>query len=182
MTNWDDAKEIGVYAGPAPPGIGRDTILGVTISGSTQYKVQIVYPDAFSNCSAQREMPTNEIWGAWEWVNPPMQLGIEYRTTERYIGKPVYVKVVQAFSSLTGSDAVDVCEVSVDNADKCISCTGETSENWSLPSDVIGGANNHIYIGAYVYNANTIKIMARTDRPNWPKAIRVTIKYTKTTD
>ena len=33
-------------------------------------------------------------WGPWEWVNPPMQLGVEYRTTERYLGKPVYVKVV----------------------------------------------------------------------------------------
>lgn len=26
----------------------------------------------------------------WEWVNPFMQLGVEYRTTERYLGKPVY--------------------------------------------------------------------------------------------
>lgn len=32
--------------------------------------------------------------GAWEYVNPPMTLGVEYRTTERYLGKPVYVKVV----------------------------------------------------------------------------------------
>ncbi len=122
------------------------------------------------------------VWQPWEWVNPPMQLGVEYRTTERYLGKPVYAKTVQAFSSLTGSDATDVCEVSVDNADKCISCTGETASNWSLPSDVIGGANNHIYIGAVVQDANTIKIMARTDRSDWSAAIRVTIKYTKTTD
>lgn len=32
--------------------------------------------------------------GTVEWVNPPMLLGIEYRTTERYHGKPVYVKLV----------------------------------------------------------------------------------------
>ena len=31
---------------------------------------------------------------AVEWINPPMQLGVEYRTTERYNGKPVYVKLV----------------------------------------------------------------------------------------
>ena len=31
---------------------------------------------------------------AVEWINPPMRLGVEYRTTERYLGKPVYVKVV----------------------------------------------------------------------------------------
>jgi hypothetical protein len=27
-----------------------------------------------------------------EWMNPPMELGVEYRTTERCEGKPVYVK------------------------------------------------------------------------------------------
>lgn len=32
--------------------------------------------------------------GAWEYVNPPMYLGVEYRTTERYLGKPVYVKAI----------------------------------------------------------------------------------------
>lgn len=32
--------------------------------------------------------------GAWEYVNPPLALGVEYRTTERYLGKPVYVKMV----------------------------------------------------------------------------------------
>ena len=35
-----------------------------------------------------------EGWQPWEYVNPPMNLGVEYRTTERYLGKPVYCKVV----------------------------------------------------------------------------------------
>ena len=30
----------------------------------------------------------------WEWVNPPMISGIEYCTTERYMSKPVYAKLV----------------------------------------------------------------------------------------
>lgn len=33
-------------------------------------------------------------WSEWEWVNPPMVPGVEYRTTERYQGKAVYVAVV----------------------------------------------------------------------------------------
>lgn len=32
--------------------------------------------------------------GVQEWLNPPMELGVEYKTTERYLGKPVYVKLV----------------------------------------------------------------------------------------
>lgn len=33
-------------------------------------------------------------WQPWEWVNPPMNLGVEYRTTERWNGKVVYTKLV----------------------------------------------------------------------------------------
>lgn len=36
----------------------------------------------------------NNGWGEWEWLNPPMTFGVEYRTTERYMGKPVYAKCV----------------------------------------------------------------------------------------
>lgn len=31
--------------------------------------------------------------GVAEWINPPMELGVEYRTTDRYKGKPVYTKL-----------------------------------------------------------------------------------------
>lgn len=36
----------------------------------------------------------NGTWLPWEWVNPPMQLGVEYRTTKRFNGWPVYTKAV----------------------------------------------------------------------------------------
>lgn len=31
-------------------------------------------------------------WGEWAWVNPPMVLGVEYRTTERHEGEVVCAK------------------------------------------------------------------------------------------
>lgn len=34
----------------------------------------------------------NNVWESWEWVNPPLETGVEYRTIERFNGKPVYVK------------------------------------------------------------------------------------------
>lgn len=46
---------------------------------------------------------TNEEWSEWEWVNPPMSPGVEYRTTERWMDMPVYVKVVQAGACPDGS-------------------------------------------------------------------------------
>lgn len=33
-------------------------------------------------------------WDPLEYINPDMKLGVEYRTTERYQGKPVYLKIV----------------------------------------------------------------------------------------
>ena len=35
----------------------------------------------------------NSVWSEWEWENPPMEVGMEYRTTERYKGSAVYKKV-----------------------------------------------------------------------------------------
>ena len=42
-------------------------------------------------------------WNAWEWFNPPMYLGVEYRTTERYLGRPVYVLTAEFGSNINGS-------------------------------------------------------------------------------
>ena len=36
----------------------------------------------------------NGVWYPWEYVNPPMELNKEYRTTERYLGKPVYTMML----------------------------------------------------------------------------------------
>lgn len=36
----------------------------------------------------------------WEWIDPPMYLGVEYRTTERYNGKPVYKVALETKSLL----------------------------------------------------------------------------------
>lgn len=33
-------------------------------------------------------------WSEWEWENPPMKAGVEYRTTERFMDKPVYAKLI----------------------------------------------------------------------------------------
>ena len=47
-----------------------------------------------SGCRVQRILYGSDKVYEWEWVNPPMQTGIEYRTTERFKTKPVYRKIV----------------------------------------------------------------------------------------
>lgn len=41
-----------------------------------------------------RSKQQNKDWFPWEWINPPMKLNTEYRTTERYTGRSVYKKLV----------------------------------------------------------------------------------------
>lgn len=47
------------------------------------------------------------VWEPTEWENPPLVLGIEYRTTERFNGHPVYVKAVE-FGLLPSNDSKNV--------------------------------------------------------------------------
>ena len=46
------------------------------VDGNLEYDSSAVEPDEY------------------EWSNPPMMLDVEYRTTERYMGKPVYTKLL----------------------------------------------------------------------------------------
>ena len=44
--------------------------------------------------------------GATEWITPPMVYGEEYRTTERFNEKPVYIKAVNHGSLSSGSQTI----------------------------------------------------------------------------
>lgn len=74
------------------------------------YAIQTVYDlsdDITHGCAIQRTIcpsTSGNIYYPWEWINPPMQLGTEYRTTERYLGKPVYTQIVQ-FDNLSTNQA-----------------------------------------------------------------------------
>ena len=48
----------------------------------------------------------NSAWTEWEWVNPPMEVGVEYRTAERHNGKVVYAKAVKLGALTNGVSTV----------------------------------------------------------------------------
>lgn len=92
ISSWDDVRDNGWYYGPAPAGIGNGNLWGRVDALSSTYAVQTIYSDTYV-AYVKRFLIANA-WKPWEWINPPMDLGVEYRTTERYLGKPVYAKVV----------------------------------------------------------------------------------------
>ena len=69
-------------------------------------------------------------WQPWEWVNPPMQVGVEYRTTERWMNKPVYTKAIDcgALPSVGQSKEVNIYKSGVSNITEVIG-TMSTGDN-----------------------------------------------------
>ena len=59
---------------------------------SSSFRVQTVM-QAESGKELRRTC-INGTWSEWEYVNPPMIPGVEYRTTERWMGKPVYTRLI----------------------------------------------------------------------------------------
>lgn len=117
------------------------------LMGSRQAVIRI---DSFSN-SAGRELLTqtaylfygtakNTIrrscfdgtWSDWEWVNPPMTFGTEYRTTERYNGKPVYAQRID-FGAMPNTSSKMVFFTSSSNIDRALSVTGSSSIGDTIP-------------------------------------------------
>lgn len=96
-----------------------------------------------------------------------MQLGVEYRTVERYNGKPVYVKAVNC-GMLVGDKSV---EHGVANMKACIEINGCAG-----PQNLVGNAST----GSITVDSSVIKTVVYSDIPHEDSI--VIIKYTKTTD
>lgn len=117
----------------------------------------------------------NNVWGDWEYLNPPMKLGVEYRTTERCLGRPVYVKAVDC-SPLTDGKSVPHGITDLNFIFYAQGTRGSSplpliynhnlSDPWSCYISSIDRTNIVLRAGSSAANANSIVIL----------------KYTKTTD
>lgn len=101
----DDATAAGWYT------VGGITINGLDVmtlrvDGDANSAVQeaLVWDyGAFTHYIIRRTRGDGSAWTDWEWENPPMTLGVEYRTTERWQNSEVYVKAVDC-GSLPNTD------------------------------------------------------------------------------
>ena len=74
-----------------------------TTAGGTCYQELVdISGSTYQGCKMQRTIYGTNVF-EWEWINPPMMLGYEYRTTERWNGKPVYTKLLDFGASADGA-------------------------------------------------------------------------------
>ena len=115
--------------------------------------------------------------GVREWINPPMAWDVEYRTTERYNSKPVYVKsmglgTMPAASTLKSVSFGTGTEVAID-------VTGRMeydSDTYTIPFDRGNGTSAAIFAKSsqicLLSGANSIASYN----------VYAVVKYIKTTD
>ena len=108
-------------------------------------------------------------WQPWEWINPPTLLGVEYRTVERYNGKPVYVKAIN-FGQAPNATYKEVSH-GIEDFSQLVSYTG-----------MMGGANliEAPALDNILINASIIRITTNTDASR--NYVYLVLRYTKTTD
>ena len=125
-----------------------------------------------------------------EWFKPPMELGEEYRTTERYLGKPVYC-MTKFVGEVTADTVTQVIFTSSDIGEYCIRafCTGKrTFSNWEDDTTSMvsspAGSETIITCDPIVYRLNKEYrgIRAQIKSSHNLKGVYCTAYYTKWDD
>lgn len=117
----------------------------------------------------------NNVWGDWEYLNPPMNLGVEYRTTERYLGKPVYAKLVDC-GQIADNKQVEHGIVNMRD------CTFAQGLRAGMPMPVIYSHNLSDPWSCYIAAVTETKITLACGTSAAGGNCFVILKYTKTTD
>ena len=112
------------------------------------------------------------VWSEWEWVNPPMLPGVEYRTTERNDGKAVYAARVSVGTMVANAEVQ--IPIKAGNTLNILRFSGQLG-NHALPITSYGA-----WIDVKPVNASTMQIRMHTDEPALVGSpVYVSIWYTK---
>lgn len=134
--------------GPADIGAGFSPLL--VLSGSEGNRIAQVYYGinaSYHGCIATRYYSNGpQAWSPWEWINPPMQIGVEYRTAERHNGKPVYMQLVSCGALEAETMKTVILPVSVD---WIVSCVGMHGPN----------VNGHRQASPFYYNNGSTELV-----------------------
>mgnify|MGYP005977157159 CR=1 FL=1 len=164
---------------PVDPVSSQRTLIGalhVVSRSLNSVVVQTLYvwqnSVGFNRSGTLRRIRRNGTWEEWEWIDPPMELTAEYRTTERYLGKPVYCKLVN-FGALPNATQ-KVVKHNIPNVSSVISVYGSAQDQ-----AIVVGAFGMQVTSIQADNTN-VAIWTSADLSNY--SAYVAMKYTKTTD
>lgn len=178
----NDVWEAGWYAWDAAPQnaptVGGSLIaycsMNVLNKGSAYNTHQIIY--TFEGYEIHRYYDGGkQTWSEYAWVNPPMRLGVEYRTTEMYLEKPVYAKLVDCGTIPAQGTHKDL--VFSSGVDSIVSVTAYSPQRGNtLPFYDTNGVRYSIA------GSGTTVMIWNYSEPSLDTDVYALVKYTKTTD
>lgn len=149
---------------------------GMAMSRHGEYVAVVYYPCIYGVSSPIRRIKVSGVWQPWEWENPPMKEGVEYRTTARHDGKVVYTKLVNWNTLPNNTEGSIMCATTgatamVDHSITTKSADGKTFCNASMMSGVTSSR-------AIVDNGN-IGLYITTNTDMSKVSAKCTVWYTK---
>ena len=158
----------------APSPIGYAVMLHIArTDGDSIQKVWHLGTHSGVQLSCERYLSDNK--GEWEWTNPPMQLGVEYRTTERWQGKPVYTMLVDV--GVLPNNSTKMVMDFVTDAYDLVSAELKFGTTGGYP-DFCGSVND-IEWWLEMYSDGIIRFHVRTTADRSGRTGHLLVKYTK---
>lgn len=114
-------------------------------------------------------------WKKWEWINPPLDsdyflYSVEYRTTERYNGKPVYIMKFDGGELLADNEI----SYNVGKNLNIVSIDGKaTKGNYTIPINIFNQLNS-LY---YDKSTGQLTFDTKSGASKW--SVEIVVKYTK---
>lgn len=158
------------------------------------YRTAIIRVDSFSNSTGNellfqtaylfsgaeqsvgkiQRFCTKGSWQPWEWIDPPMELGTEYRTTQRHNGKCVYAMRIDCGAMPNKSSKTISYAVPSGKVSGVLSCVGHTSQGDPLP--YVTSSSNYQIAGT----PGSVIITTNLDKTT--TTATATIRYWKSVD
>lgn len=192
ITDWNAANVCGWYNCDSGAANSPDSNFGWFGLTYATGNPEIFVQDAFALVNVDKYYHRRRMYypgtgngTPWEWVDPPLYEGVEYRTTERYKWKPVYIKAVD--TGALPNATFKFVEASFPNANAIVDYGGEAYQDADhfipLPCLKYGtdSYNNEKGVQVTISNGYGITIATMTDFSSF-KSSSVWVKYTKSTD
>lgn len=160
-----------------PAGIAGTTFVGTLFRHDTSYAVLHCTSYFGWGCSKTR---WSTGWKPIEWVNPPMNLGVEYRTTERYLGKPVYVKLLDG-GALPNNTTKYVDFIPKEELEFIVEYVPYIGSKRVMPYSPVSGSTNGVWFDTSSSTTHRV-ISVKTNYDASAYTFSALLKYTKTTD
>lgn len=176
-TLWYNIAKSGFYSAVSgSPNSSRWTGIHVNRNKSESYQLAFNgNNDLVTGAIRMRSSQTG--WREWEYVNPPMELDVEYCTTERFNGKPVYTKLID-FGILPNADTKIVSKIPKNVT--LVSMNGIVSYTSAGSGSIIEyPINSGTKVADFYADVSSGYVAIKTTEDLSARTAKIIVKYTK---